>query len=121
MLAKKSKYRISVILVLLPVFFLYVYHSSINYHSHVYANGISITHSHPIQDCEKNANNNTSKNSEKQIIVIHAFSLDLGDELPNPVSMDFVSFLFSKVILPQPTLYFSEFYIKSTGRSPPVC
>lgn len=117
---RKSKYRFTIFLVLIPIFLLYLQNSFVNYHSHIFANGKSITHAHPVEDCKKNAPDKSKNDSKNQIIIFHSFILDLGDSVPNFQYTDFFPSTYIKVTFPAEEIYTSTYFRKQSGRAPPV-
>lgn len=109
------------ILILLPVFLLYVNQSLLIYHSHILSNGAIITHSHSLNDCESKqspgANNHPAK---KQIIVFQELMLVLNDH-PLPVfQIEDQSDFFVKVS-PLPILLECTGLLRhKPGRAPPI-
>uniref|UniRef100_UPI003216EA35 hypothetical protein n=1 Tax=uncultured Draconibacterium sp. TaxID=1573823 RepID=UPI003216EA35 len=59
----------------LPVYFYIVQNSIQNKHTHVYANGIVITHSHPI-DKESDVPTNNHKHSKREICLYSCLHFD---------------------------------------------
>ena len=117
--SKKSKYRLPIFLVLIPVFLLYLQFSLVNYHSHIFANGKSITHTHPFKDCRKNTSDKSKNDAEKQIIIFHSFVLDLGDNFPNIEYTEFSPSDYIKATFQVEGIYTSNFFRKHLGRAPP--
>ena len=120
MRAKNRKKSRLGILFLLPVFLLYVNHSLLIYHSHIYSNGTVITHAYPFNDCEKQQSDQDNQSGEKQIIVFQGLMLVLSHN-PLPVFiMDDESDYFVKVSLPLVQNECSGFSQHKPGRAPPV-
>ncbi len=118
---KKSKYSVTIVLVLIPVFLLYLKYSVVNYHSHVFANGEIITHFHSCKnDCEGNTTGNSKNNPEKQIIIFHPFSLDLGDDLPEFFFTRIIQLNVERIINTDTAIHSFLFYLEMPGRDPPI-
>jgi hypothetical protein len=121
MRTKKSKNSKLGILLLLPVFLIYVNHSLLIYHSHILSNGTVITHAHSLNDCESKqlpgGNNHPAK---KQIIVFQGLMFVLNDH-PLPVfSIENESDFFVKISLPLIHIKCAGFFRHKPGRAPPA-
>ena len=117
----KSKYSITIVLVLIPVFLLYLKYSVVNYHSHVYAKGKIITHFHPCKNaCQANTTDNSKKDHENQIIIFHSFLHDLGVDLIEFVFTEIIPQNFESIICTEMAIHSFLYYLEMPGRDPPV-
>lgn len=120
MSVKKAKYYKFLLLVLLPVFFMYLQHSAISYHTHIFADGKSVTHKHCFQECQKNNSENSKEDSKNQLVIYHGFVLQLGDNVPNFEFAEYRPSYFTFLTSPVLSGYDSGFFRKKTGRAPPA-
>ena len=114
MRTKKSKNSKLGILFLLPVFLLYVNHSLLIYHSHIFSNGTN--------DCESKSlpTNQNDHPSKRQIIVFQGLMLVLNSN-PLPVFIvEYKSDFFIKICLPLIQTECSGFTEYKPGRAPPI-
>jgi len=116
---KSKKGRIGILL-LLPIFLLYVNHSLLIYHSHIFPNGVVITHSNALNDCEREFPLQANHPAKKQIIVFQGLMLVLNDN-PLPVfTIENESEIFVKVSSPLIQLKCAGFLRHKFGRAPPA-
>ena len=120
MASKKGRHIKSIILVFLPLYFIFLHHSMQNYHSHFFSGGIVITHTHSFDNNDTNSQDNNKEQSENQIIVFHGFSLDLGDNVEVSVFEEYSTSQFTKISPPVILVKCSDTHRKKTGRAPPA-
>ncbi|MEN8116610.1 MAG: hypothetical protein ABFS16_06495 [Bacteroidota bacterium] len=104
---------------ILPVYFYIVQSSIQNKHTHFFANGIVVTHSHPLEksgDAPVNQHNHT----KSEIILIQCLNFDFY-ETPGSAEANFTPDEFHKnfFISNDQVAIFSP-YLKSIPRGPPV-
>ena len=107
-------------LLLIPVFIYYINHSLDTFHSHIYSEGIVITHSHPLNDCEQQVPERQKGYTGDQIIVIHGFWLVLDNEAILDFQNEFKPADFKKIILPVLQTEHCEYINVKSGRAPPA-
>ena len=104
---------------ILPVYFYIVQNSIQNKHTHVYANGIVITHSHPF-DKEGEAPINDHNHSKREICLYSCLHFDLYEA---PALTDLVVNLtetHEDYFITNDKVEFLSAHLKSIPRGPPV-
>ena len=120
MLRKKIKFYKTGLLLVLPVYLFFLNNSMQGYHSHIFANGIVITHSHYSKNCSENTNNPNQKSDKEQIIIFHGLLLISGDNIQSPHFCNFKQKLSTLIYLPPKKICLTNIPNTKKGRAPPV-
>ena len=107
------------ILVLLPVFLLYVNHSLVIYHTHIFSNGVVITHALNSNDCKEQTPAQNNDPAKEQIVVFQGLVLVLNDNPPLVYAMEDDSDFFVRISVPVIDTESVCFQKKKQDRGPP--
>lgn len=108
------------LLLLIPVFILYVNHSLLIYHSHIFSGETVITHSHSLNDCAKQVPENEKQPTGDHTIVLHSLWLALDNATYFNFQDEIKSTEYKNIILPVVRAEYSEYITVRLGRAPPI-
>lgn len=90
------------------------------YHSHIFANGETVTHTHSYQDCRKNSTNGSQEEPKEQVVIYYGLSLNLDDTVSKSDYLKFCPTYFTQVVFPEIEMYTAGCFSEKAGRAPPV-
>jgi len=114
------KYAGYLILLVLPAYFLLLENSIRNKHTHVLANGLVVTHSHPLQKNEPGKPFNQHGHSKREIHFFQLFSVDFFENSSTLYYTSPVPWLLREIIPgseDKPTL---NVFLTCLSRAPPA-
>jgi hypothetical protein len=120
MLRKKGKIINTGLLLVLPVYLFFLNNSMQSYHSHVFANGIVITHSHYSRECRENPGDTTQEKDDDQIIIFHGLTVIPGDNYEPKIYNSLQTEISTRIELPSQTILHTEITNTKKGRAPPI-